>query len=206
MNKYLIPPINSRGHFKSTDPYNRSLLENVEHNVVAIRSLTELEASNENPLVHVYEKVGLTKIEYHMDLNNDVPIVVLQDSSDRFIYVPANQLLSIPKVSGYKYQELVLSVIIGPTNDQTDLTNMIIDMSSLIEGNIGIIPGIEINKASAVTMLSENEHNLLVGERLSAIVGKSTCYIQLQQALTREENYKKTIVDLECVIKENITL
>jgi len=109
----LVPPIGSKGFFKFAPPFDTIVRDNQEYTVQAVRSLVELDKSGEKPYLTIYTPVGLSSSEFSSDLNKDIPIVVFTTSGSEFFYVPANKILSIPKINGVNYQERVLAISLG---------------------------------------------------------------------------------------------
>ena len=110
MDSYLVPPIGSKGTFKFKEPVASKIDSNQQLEVKGVRSLSELENSNEDPFNTIYNIIGLTEEDYKKDAEVDIPIVIFATPGCEYFYVPANRILSIPKIDGVKYQELVLAL------------------------------------------------------------------------------------------------
>lgn len=199
----LVPPINARGKFTVQPPFDNLLSEFKEYTVTAIRSLQELEDSNENPLANIYTALSLTENDYNNDLNANVPIVVLRDTSDSYVYIPANKIIGIPAVSGYKYQEKVLGISLGAIPIDENLNSIINDITDIIKDNLGVITNIKIVDSSAVILIDETEHKTYLTKRNSNRAGNSdsfrTKYFKCRE---REEALSLKNENLVCYIKQ----
>ena len=201
----LVPPINARGVFKLAPPFDIIIKEEQEFTVHAIRNLVELDASEENPFDTIYKPVGLTEVEYQNDLDADIPIVVFVTDGKEYIYIPANRIISIPKINGVKYQEKVLAISLGniPVDLNLDAVKEVI--ANDVEGMLGIKSNVKVVNASAVSVIDINKHNEFKALRENtASVFKSyrTRLIELQ------ELYNKRVIiinELEKYIKDNCT-
>jgi len=201
----LVPPINARGVFKLAPPFDIIIKEEQEFTVHAIRNLVELDASEENPFDTIYKPVGLTEVEYQNDLDADIPVVVFVTDGKEYIYIPANRIISIPKINGVKYQEKVLAISLGniPIDLNLDAVKEVI--ANDVESMLGIKSNVKVVNASAVSVIDINKHNEFKALRENtASVFKSyrTRLKELQELYNKREII---INELEKYIKDNCT-
>jgi len=152
----MIPILGAKGQFKLTVPFDTLIKPTDILEVKSIRSITELNASGENPLDLIYKAVGLTEDEFMIDLNASIPIVVMVTTGNSYIYIPANRITSAPIISGINYQEKILACSVGnlPLDYDFNLVKDTIIQSVMdstgIEVNIEIVASSKVNRVSDV--------------------------------------------------------
>lgn len=143
---YVVPPINTKGTFTFSAPFDTLMKPNIAYKVTSIREIVELKNSEEKPFETIYVPVGLTDVDFVADLNANVPIVVLVTDGNEYVYVPANRILSMPDVTGVKYQDKILAISLGSIPLSTDLslasTTVVDDIYSVlgIQSIVKIVP------------------------------------------------------------------
>ena len=199
----LVPPVNSKGVFKFAPPFDQVLQEEQEFTVHAVRHLVELDDSEEDPFNTIYKPVGLTEAEFKSDLDHNVPVVVLVTDGKEYIYIPANRLLSIPKINGVKYQEKVLAISLGNIPLDLDLDAVKDTIANDVEGIIGVLSNVKVVNASAVSVIPVTKHKefeLLRANTASVFKSYRTRLNELQELY----NKKVAILEeLEQYIKDN---
>jgi len=189
---YIIPPINAKGKFTLSSPFNSIINPLEEYTVVGIRSLEELAASD--PLTIIYKAVGLTDIEYEDDRYNNVPIVVLLSTAEEYIYVPATKVITMPVLTGKQHQEKTLAIPLGLLPDDLDLSLLQIYIHDTIYDVIGVDTNAEVLETSSKVLLDDIESKQLQQLRDNIkIVTKSyrTLYNELVVILTKKNNIIK---------------
>jgi len=199
----LTPPIGTIGAFTFTPPFDTLISGDQEFRVTAVRNLLELENSGEKPFDTIYKPVGLTQTEFKDDLDNDIPVVVFSTTGEEYFYVPSNRVLSIPKISGVKYQEMVLAISLGniPVAMGLDvIKDIIIDDVKTV---VGIDSSIAIVPASAIGLvdnLKHKEFEQLLEGRKSTHKSYRTKYTEAMESLDEK---LVIIASLEKYIQDN---
>lgn len=199
----LVPPIGSKGFFRFAPPFDTLVKNNQEYTVQAVRSLVELDKSEERPYDTIYIPVGLSASEFNSDLNQDVPVVVFTTSGKEFFYVPANKILSIPKINGVTYQERVLAISLGNIPVDMDLTIIKDTIVNDVKDIVGVNSTVNEVLASAVAVIPVDEAKMY--EKLrendkSVYKSYRTQLVELQE-LYKQDKIK--IAALEKYIKEH---
>lgn len=153
----FLPKINSTGTFECAAPFDTVIHNDMLFTVTAIRSLNELITEGMKPFDTIYSFVGLSEVVYKQDLENDVPIIVLQNEATEFVYVPANKIKSIPKSTGVNVVDKVLTVKICGIPQNLDLVPLMTQIGQLTESVIGIKSNIEEHTTSAVRVISYDD-------------------------------------------------
>lgn len=152
---YYTPAVGTKGSFSFQSPFDSILFSNQEYEVKSIRSLKELYDSEEDPYTNIYAANNLTEQDFETDLNNDIPIIVLANDANQYYYVPATKLSSLPKLTGVKYQEVMLAINLGYLPVDTDITSTKMDIESVVSEKIGVKSNMEIIKTSAIQLVDE---------------------------------------------------
>lgn len=155
---YIVPPIGTKGIFTFESPFDDKMYNNAEYEVKAIRSLSEMHDSEEKPYENIYQPVNLTEKDFKTDMDHNVPIIVLASSGGSYYYVPASKLKSMPKITGIKYQQVMLAINLGylPISFNLDVAKDTIVND--IKSTLGITSTVEAIKTSAVQLVNEDDH------------------------------------------------
>ena len=183
---YYVPAVGTKGAFSFQSPFDSILFSNQEYEVKSIRSLKELYDSEEDPFTNIYSANNLTEEEFKTDLDNNIPIIVLANDANQYYYVPATKLSSLPKLTGVKYQEVMLAINLGYLPIDTDTTAVKADIETVVSEKIGVSSTIEIIKTSAVQLVDEaqdTEYNKLRQQKMNTDTWK-TKYKKLEQKYT----------------------
>jgi len=200
----LIPPINSKGIFNFAPPFDTLIKNQKELKVTAVREILELESSEEKPYNTIYVPVGLTATDFKNDVDNNVPIVVLVTEGKEYIYVPANRILSMPDISGVKYQELIVAISLGTIPTNYDLTLVKDMIKNDIYDVTGINSTVDVIPTSAVILRDKVEHETftrLLYNRASVTKSYKTLYLETLELLNKKNN---VVDELEIYIKTKL--
>lgn len=158
IDNYILPTIESEGYFTFMPPFNIPKYEDKKYTVIAVRNVTDMINSNESPYDGVYAPAGLTEKDFLYDIERKVPIVTLMSTEQKYLYIPANRIKSLPTIAGVEYQELILAVNLGPLPVDYDIGII----SNIIKDDVyaasGIQSTVEKLKSSNVKLIDELEH------------------------------------------------
>ena len=98
-NNFIVPPLGAKGRFKFVEPFNKEQYQNEELRVSAIRTFKELKDSSIDVYELIYQPVGLTENDLLKDIENNIPIVVLESQAGKYLNIPANKIQSLPDIS-----------------------------------------------------------------------------------------------------------
>jgi hypothetical protein len=152
---YYVPAVGTKGAFSFQSPFDSILFSNQEYEVKSIRSLKELYDSEEDPFTNIYSANNLTEEEFKTDLDNNIPIIVLANDANQYYYVPATKLSSLPKLTGVKYQEVMLVINLGYLPVDIDVSSTKDDIESVVSEKIGVTSSMEIIKTSAIQLVDD---------------------------------------------------
>jgi hypothetical protein len=181
MNEYLIPPINSVGRFKLKDPLSKLINPDVNYKVVSVRSIKDMIESDEDVLTFIYLNQGLTETDYQNDVSINIPIVTLISPSEEYLYIPANRILSIPDVTGYRFRRKIISVDLGYVPDDTDLTWLEDEIKDLVTTMYGVNPEVDTLDASPTYLYTKQDYDEFETSRTNTVTNTTTCYGRLKE-------------------------
>ena len=201
---YLVPPVNTKGLFKFSAPYDTLLKPDIEYRVTSVRELLELKNSEEKPFDTIYTAVGLTEVDFDNDLKNNIPIIVLVTNGGEYVYVPANRITSMPDITGVKYQDIILAISLGPVPLSMDKTVVKGLISDTVYDTLGIRSDIKEIPASAVilkTQAEDDSFKALLNNRATVDKSYRTRYLEAVQTITKKD---ERILALEEYIKTKL--
>lgn len=197
----LLPNINAKGMFTFEAPFDNILINNKEYTVKAVRSLKEMDDAGERPFDNIYKEAQLDEVAYQNDLINDVPIVVLVDSSGNYVYIPGNKLKSLPKNAGVKYQEVMLGMTLGVLPITYNLENVKRILVETLKAELGITSEVRLFETSSVHFVdSEKDKEFKKTIELNK-TSKENIITKYKDLLNRYNETKKKITLLENYIK-----
>ena len=169
--------------FTFSAPFDASVNATEIFTVVSIRSLTELEASGEDPFKNIYEPVGLLESDFLDDLAGKIAIITFRTASGDYFYVPEDRVESDAKLDGIRYVEKAMIINLGyhPVALNTDVLNSLVN--DIIVDELGTTPVIKVTDTSGEVFVTQVKHDALVLARNSINkVEKSwrTRYLELE--------------------------
>ncbi len=200
----LIPTINSKGMFVFSEPFNTSISQNQTYTVVAIRSLTELYNSNEQPYETIYKPVGLTEADFKANVDSNIPIVIFSTSGGQLFYVPCDRILSMPDISGVQYIEKVIAISLGGLPVDYDLTLAKTHIEEIVYNTVGVHSVEKIVPASAVMLYTEDQdatYRTLLNYEKTVDKSNLTMYLELKN---RYDALLEQHTALEDYVKANL--
>lgn len=154
----IIPALKTEGIFTFSSPFDGDDINNKFYTVVSVRMLRELSKNEEDPLNTVYLPKGLTEDDFNNDLRDDVPLIGLQGNGTFLLYVPANKIIGMPKLSGVKYQKKLINVNLGLIPETLALDGVINNIKDAVMDGLGTIPEVKVSIHSSSFLKTEEEH------------------------------------------------
>lgn len=202
-NNFIVPPLGAKGRFKFVEPFNKEQYQNEELRVSAIRTFKELKDSSIDVYELIYQPVGLTENDLLKDMENNIPIVVLESQAGKYLNIPANKIKSLPDISGIKYQQRMLVANLGllPLDFNIDT------LYKIIKDDVYDVTGIQTEvkdiKSSGIVIIDEikdKEYMKLLDNKRTVNLSYRTRYYKLKDAYDKllEQQSK-----LEDYIKRN---
>lgn len=163
LQKLIVPPLKTKGFFTFDKPFNTDEFQNYEYSVEAVRSLKGIVDSGIDALTTIYMLNGLTEKDYKEDLENDVPIVVLRNDDENYLYIPGNKIQVSPNTIGNIYQNLILVCTLGHTYEKIPLDNLLFNLKEVVEERLGIEVRLTWIPGSRKILVSHREHESYQG-------------------------------------------
>ena len=184
-NNFIVPPLGAKGRFKFVEPFNKEQYQNEELRVSAIRTFKELKDSSIDVYELIYQPVGLTENDLLKDIENNIPIVVLESQAGKYLNIPANKIQSLPDISGIKYQQRMLVANLGllPLDFNIDT------LYNVIKDDVYDVTGIQTEvqdiKSSGIVIIDEikdKEYMRLLDNKRTVNLSYRTRYYKLKDA------------------------
>jgi hypothetical protein len=198
----LIPPIGTSGIYKLKAPFDALLQSNTSYRADAARRISDYLELGVDPFEEFYDKNGLAKEIYDADVTNQVVIVSLVSAAGHWVYVPSTYILSYPDLNGVAYTVMVLGLELGAIPQYMDLSGLKNALSNLCRDTVGVVPTVKEVAISAVSKLSQADHDALEAGRQALITNTTTDrakylalqaqFAALQQQYAALQDYIKT--------------
>lgn len=202
-NNFIVPPLGAKGRFKFLEPFNKEQYQNEELRVSAIRTFKELKDSSIDVYELIYQPVGLTENDLLKDIENNIPIVVLESQAGKYLNIPANKIQSLPDISGIKYQQRMLVANLGLLPLDFNLDTLYKVIKDDVYDVTGIQTEVQDIKSSGIVIIDEikdKEYMRLLDNKRTVNLSYRTRYYKLKDAYDKllEQQSK-----LEDYIKRN---
>ena len=197
----LTPPINSKGSFTFSAPFDALIPSDQELTVTSVRSIPELEQSSIDILNTIYIPNNMTEDDYNQDVIKNIPIVFLVNEGGTTYTVPANKINTIPDITGVKYQEKILAINLGPIPVITNLDKAKEILKQDVYDVLGIDSDVQAINSSAVILMTKEEdavYKQLKNNRASINKSYRTRYLETKELLEKRD---AKIASLEQYIK-----
>lgn len=197
----LIPPIGTAGIYKLQEPFQAMLQPNMSYRADAVRRLSDFLEVGIDPYEEFYKKNGLSKETYDQDTLNQVAMVSLVSAGGHWVYVPSTYILAYPDLNGVPYAVTILGLELGAIPTYKDLSGLKNALSNLCRDTVGVQPQVKEVVVSAVSKLSQADHDALEAARAAMITNTTTDrakYLQLQAAYAQ---LQQQVAALEAYIK-----
>jgi len=192
--------IGRSGRFNVKSAFSNIVKSRVVYKVKADSLISELLRNDIDVFATIYNIVGLSKDIFEADVKTDVRILTLVDSSGATIYIPDNMIIGGCIRDGVEYVEKTLLINLGVFPLNKDMEPIANDIKDMITGRLGVVPKYEVINSSNVQMISNEEDRSINKNR--AIEKKDTLTEELNKYKEEVKVLKKTISDLECIIKK----
>lgn len=202
----LIPGIGAKGLYTLQAPFAAKLLTNTAYSCEAVRKLEDIVAAGEDPQALYYTPNALDATKYKADLAAGVCIVSLQAGNGSWVYVPSSFIEQMPNQGGVPYTSLVVAVSLGPVANSTDLSYLKTKLATVVTENIGVAaPEVHVVAVSAVTNISQTEHQTIEAARLANKSENQTDYAKLLAVTAQRDAAYVRITELETQLLAAIT-
>ena len=184
-NNFIVPPLGAKGRFKFLEPFNKEQYQNEELRVSAIRTFKELKDSSIDVYELIYQPVGLTENDLLKDIENNIPIVVLESQAGKYLNIPANKIQSLPDISGIKYQQRMLVANLGLLPLDFNLDTLYKVIKDDVYDVTGIQTEVQDIKSSGIVIIDEikdKEYMKLLDNKRTVNLSYRTRYYKLKDA------------------------
>lgn len=200
----LIPPVGTSGIYKLAPPFSTKLQPNTSYRCDAVRRPSDFLEEGTDPYEEFYKPNDIAKEVYDQDLMNQVAIISLVSSAGHWVHVPSTYVLAYPDLNGVPYAVMVLGLELGAIPNYKDLSGLKQALANLTRDTIGVLPVVKEVAISAVSRLSQADHDALEAARALLINNSQTDrakYLALQAAY---ETLQRQYQELETYVRNNM--
>ncbi len=158
-----IPSVGEQGAFTASAPF--SLASGKQYQCVSVRRFDELAQSHVDVYAIIYQPLGLALSVYQADAIECPVLIGLSNSAGDISYVPAKYLQQSPIVSGVPYQEVILTMDIGPLPTSQSLAGAQEAISSVVTEVLGIDAIVSVVRLPQTDHYTQIQHEALLAAR-----------------------------------------
>jgi hypothetical protein len=174
MANYVVPGLGVEGVFKVSNEFSVDLIVGASYKLIAIRYLSDLVASGQNPFQDIYEPKGISNAKYVTDTNDNVCILSLQDASGNVVYIPNSYVLGYPDQGGVPYRIGMIAVRLGAIPDTLPLDLLMDQIKDFVMSKVGIEAQVKEVFVSTPTSVSQEDHANFEATRLARVTDNTT--------------------------------
>lgn len=200
----LIPSVGTRGLFQLDAPFNTTLIPDVPYTVAAVRRLSDIVATGEDPEEQYYTPLDITHEKYLADLAANVCIVSLQSTSGLWAWVPHTYISETPDIGGIPYTTLALAISLSAIPDSMDLSYLKSRIHDIVLETVGVNSDVNTIVISPSTVISQANHDVVEAARLVRMGTVTTEHAQLVTALRERDSARAKILEYETYINNRM--
>ena len=194
------PPVKDMRFLPPFDKYNTEAIS-----LSSRRPIMEFIQNNEDPYTNIYKPVNLTTDDMRDDIANDVQILTFINSKGGTAYIPESYVSKVNVEAQVDFQGRGIAINLGLLPLEEPLDDLMVELTAYITGRIGILPSVRSINTSAITKIPLGDAEEFEIERSIRITSKTAVAEVVRQRETIDA-LKKKILDLECIIKEKVTV
>lgn len=191
------PPLHAKGLYTVTAPF--STAPNTLYECVAIRSFQELLQQGVDIFTQYYEPVGLDNTDYTNDLAAGANLITLLSDTAPALRLPDTYIAAYPDMTGVAYNQVILSLSLGPLPDYLDLTFAKQQIAAVASDTLGLEPQVNVYIAPSTGSMSQAEADAHEVSRQAAIKNRTTDHAQLlvlQAQLEQAQIQNKALIEV----------
>lgn len=162
--------VGTQAVFSFKDPFNKFVQDMLKVNedkflleVTSIISMRDhIKLSHRDPMSDVYKLVGISEIDYNLDLKNDVPLITFtyydEYNSERLFRVPQTYVLDVSDASSVPYVNHGIYLALEHLPLDFDFEFLEKELVDFVKGRVGVNVNFSHITNSNITNLSSEEH------------------------------------------------
>lgn len=207
----ITPRVGINGAFVIKAPYD-SYIPNTsageltpgKYYCIAVRRFDDIVDGNSNIKAVFFDSYfnsgEFTDALYQEQVDSEVSIVTLRDSSGKLYYVPDSYIESVPESLGYPYGSSYLAIQVKTHYMQLDLSSLATELEDYIQAKTGLVGNCFVMASESVTYLNENDHQAIEATRLSRITNGESPIKQVTSLSSTVATQRDIIDDLQSQI------
>jgi len=182
------------------DKYN----SDKEWSIVGIQQIPYLTKLGADILNLVYIDEGLLESDYEEDIQNQIPIITLEDESQQLINVPMDRIGDEDTENSYKYKEFGLAVSLPSLPIEYDTTAIENDIKVVVKEKLGFDVSVAKVELSAVTLVNSTKHKEFMLHLQNGAISKHSMRTKLLMEIERNNKlYSVKTEALEFAVKKS---
>lgn len=198
---YNLPPVNTSGVINLATPFQALCAANVPYTVAAVRTLSDIVASGQDPYSLYYEPGSIDQAKFEQDIADNVCILSLKSPDGDWVYVPNSYLLSAPVATGVPYSSCLVGIRLGALPESLSLAYFMATVQQLAHDLLGVSDAeVKPVKNSVTTYLSLDDSKVIEAARADVMQTVVTDNAKLKASETARLKAVQRITDLEAYI------
>lgn len=195
------PPLQAKGVYQLRAPF--TVVPGIIYECVAIRDFVDFVESGQKVFELVYNPAGLLLADYEADKALGANVITLVSSTHPTIHVPDTYIDAYPNLGNVAYNNIAISVAIGPLPDGLDLTFLKDQLQGVASDVIGVLPVVVAHIAPSNGVITEDEHQVLETARQAAINNRTTDRAKLLAEQAVSAALRIQLAGLEQILIDN---
>lgn len=199
--KYVSPIIGTKGVYTVTEPFVLTNAEVLE--CIAVRTLADYVANNEDPQSTIYLANGLTEQNYLDDLAVNMEIVSLRNDGGYIYHIPCKYISSYPIQDGVNYQAVAIICKLPAMRASQSYDTVNADLTRTILSNLGVDSAISVVATTHLQAVDGARDQEIQVSRALIIDENITMYAQLAEKDRQIANLQQQVQVLQQYIIDN---
>lgn len=202
------PTMNTSGMFTLVTPF--AAASDLVYKVIAIRSFDDIYKLGVDVYSKYYKPMGLiddgtgTGFNFASEVAQNANIITLMSEDGKIVYVPDTYIASYPKLDTIPYQQVVLSLSLGPLPTTLDVQPLLNEVKDLVSARYGIQnPIASIHAVTDSIAVTPSQHATITQVRLGNIQTVETPYTEMIKMQAQIIELKQTITALTQICTSN---
>jgi hypothetical protein len=177
---FITPNVGMRGAIKCSAPFDTKVVDGAIYECIGIESISGMVASEQDPMVDIYQANGLLETNFDQDVNDGVKVIAFQSYDGELLKIPNRYLLGLPDPSGIVYSLTMLGIALSALPDTVDLGPLCTDMAELVKRRIGVESRVEVMTYGPQTLISPEDHAVLNTVRQNNMMSQASYLRQIE--------------------------
>lgn len=189
----MVPSVGTEAYFSFKEPFNVYVSNkfNINTNSIKLKVISVISMRDairtdlRDPFIDIYDKVGLSEINYKLDLGDEIPLISFsykdQKGVEKYIRVPLNYIAEVSGFAGVDYSNRVLVLDLGDLPVDLDISGHYGDIKDYVATLLGVSPNLKDVSIGDIKSLSDVQHKQKEQIRNNNVSVHKTLTVQLRE-------------------------